>query len=68
MTGKTTSTIDGQTYQDETQDQFVSRLEAEDTTATLKKVGVDITAYTHQFIDDADKYSAAVKDVASTLA
>ena len=66
VTGSTT-TINGKTYSGETEQQFEERLGAENLIAVLKKVGVDVTSYTNQFIADADKYAQAVQGVAAAL-
>lgn len=65
LTGETISHINGETYKNETQEQFASRIQAESFTQDLKAVSVDITAYTHEFIKNADDYSAAVQASAS---
>jgi hypothetical protein len=62
-----TTTINGKEYKDETQEQFAERLGAENIIAVLKQVGVDITAYTNNFIDDADKYAEAVSDAGKAM-
>ena len=67
LTGKTTTTINGKTYKDETQEQFAERLMAENQIAVLKLVGVNITSYTDKFIQDADKYAQAVASTAEAV-
>lgn len=64
----TTTTINGQTYKDETQQQFAERLTAESGILTLKSLGLDVTAYTNQFIADADNYAQVVQDVGNAMA
>lgn len=66
-TGKTTSTIGGHTFQDETQDQFDERLQAQNFVDDLQLAGVNVTAFTDSMIDDADKWAAAVQDVAQAM-
>jgi len=63
-TGETVSNVVGQRYDNETQQQFAERIQAESFTQDLAAVGIDITKYTQQYIKDADAYSQAVQDAA----
>lgn len=66
-TGKTTTTIGGYTFQDETQEQFIAREMAFSRIEILKAAGVSVTAYTDQFVKDADAFSQAVEDAAMAM-
>lgn len=56
------SIVNGVEYQGEDQQAFAQRILAESMILDLKKIGVDISDYTQQFIKDAEAYAQAVQD------
>lgn len=68
-TGKATgtaTTIGGETYKNETQQQFAERLQAMNFIAGLDKMGLGASKFVSGLMGDADKLFAAVQDFAAT--